>query len=203
LYVGGTFVTAGGVTVNRIAKWDVATSTWSALIYNTIGGVNDYVYSLAFDSTRNVLYVGGIFTTAGGVTVNRIAKWDVATSTWSALIYNTNIGVSANVNSSAFDSTNNVLYVGGVFTTAGGVTVNRIAKWDVATSTWSAVNLGITITIGGPPESLYFANNALYIGVTPNALSKICFPYFFKTFNNVSENYTNKVNGNSLYYYNN
>jgi len=38
-------------------------------------GMDKEVYALAFDSNGN-LYVGGSFTTAGGVTANRIAKWD-------------------------------------------------------------------------------------------------------------------------------
>ena len=85
--------------------------------------MNTSVSDIAFDSTNNVLYAGGLFTDAGGVTVNYIAKWNG--TTWSAL----GTGMNSSVNALAFDSTNNVLYVGGNFTTAGGVTVNRIVKY--------------------------------------------------------------------------
>lgn len=44
---------------SRIAKWN---STWSALD----AGCNNNVLALAFDSDDN-LYVGGDFTTAGGI----------------------------------------------------------------------------------------------------------------------------------------
>ncbi len=68
LYAGGGFTTAGGVTVNHIARWNG--TAWS-----TLGsGVNTEAYKLMCDSSGN-LYVGGDLSTAGGVTVNNIAKW--------------------------------------------------------------------------------------------------------------------------------
>ena len=80
------------------------------------------VYALAFDASGN-LYAGGGFTTAGGVSANRIAKWDG--SSWSAL----GSGMNSTVNALAVDASGN-LYAGGYFTTAGGVSANYIAKWD-------------------------------------------------------------------------
>jgi len=63
LYAGGSFTTAGGVTVNRIAKWDG--TAWSAL---GTGMDNDIsCIAIASDGT---LYAGGNFTTAGGVNLN-------------------------------------------------------------------------------------------------------------------------------------
>src|SRR5690606_2012417 len=81
LYAGGYFTTVGGITANNIARWDG--SSWSPLG----SGMNNSVYALTvFDDgsgTGPALYAGGAFTTAGGVTVNRIAKWDG--SSWSPL----------------------------------------------------------------------------------------------------------------------
>ena len=68
LYAGGGFTTMGGVTVNRVARWDG--TTWTALGSGTDGQV------LALVASGGNLYAGGVFTTAGGVTVNSIAKWD-------------------------------------------------------------------------------------------------------------------------------
>ena len=48
-------------------------------------------------------------------------------------------GVDGEVNALAVDASGN-LYAGGDFATAGGVTVNRIAKWDG--TSWSASGLG-------------------------------------------------------------
>ncbi len=130
LYAGGNFSAAGGAAVNNIAKWDVATSTWSVL--GT--GINSTVDALAFDTSGN-LYAGGYFSTAGGVSAHGIAKWNVATSTWSAL----GAGIrGGSVLALAFDSSGN-LYAGGNFSTPDGNS-RDIAKWDVSTSTWS--NLG-------------------------------------------------------------
>ncbi len=85
-------------------------------------GTNNLVNALVADSSGN-LYVGGNFTLAGGLAVNRIAKWNG--SVWSSL----GAGMDNNVQALALDS-NGHLYAGGAFTAAGGVTVNRIAKWN-------------------------------------------------------------------------
>ena len=128
LYAGGEFTTAGGVSANRIAKWDG--DSWLALG----SGMNNYVYTLAVDSTGS-LYAGGDFTTTGGVSANYIAKWDGLS--WSAL----GSGVNSEVHVFAVDSTG-TLYAGGEFTTAGGVSANRIAKWDG--ESWSALGSGVS-----------------------------------------------------------
>ena len=128
VYVGGSFASAGGVAnTSYIAKWNG--SSWSAL--GT--GMNGDVSALVYDSTNNVLYAGGTFTTAGGVTVNRVAKWNG--TSWTALGTTGVSGTSAAVYALAMDSSGNNLYAGGNFTTAGGVTVSNIAKWNG--SAWS------------------------------------------------------------------
>ncbi|GEM_PF-743030 len=168
LYAGGDFTQAGGVTVNRVAKWNG--SNWSSL--GT--GINSSVTSLAVDKNSN-LYAGGWFTQAGGIATNYVAKWNG--TTWSALgtgmpayvnalvvdsagnLYagggNSTTGFVAKWNGStwttigntnvrvyslAFDNSGN-LYAGGSFLQMGGNTVSYIAKWNG--STWSAVGNGI------------------------------------------------------------
>jgi hypothetical protein len=130
LYAAGNFITAGGETVNRIARWDG--TTWSALTGSNGTGMSGPVYALAeyHDGTSPALYAGGWFTTAGGETVNNIAKWDG--SDWSPLSGPNGTGVSHPVYTlSRFDDGSGPgLYAGGQFTTAGGRTVNHIAKWD-------------------------------------------------------------------------
>jgi hypothetical protein len=131
LYAGGSFTTAGGITVNRVAKWNG--TSWSSLG----GGVSSVVYALEVDTTGNV-YAGGNFTTADGLTVNRIAKWNG--TSWSSL----GAGTSSTVFALDLDASGN-LHVGGSFTTAGSVTANRIAKWDGGA--WSAVGTGFNSTV--------------------------------------------------------
>ncbi len=142
LIVGGEFTTAGGVTVNRIAKWNG--TNWSALGTGMNGSVRDLAVF------NNELYAVGLFTSAGGVTANRIAKWNG--STWSAL------GLGLNNSGYAIHVFGNALYVGGAFTTAGGITVNRIAKW---TGAWSALGSGTNSTVYAIND---FGNNLIVGG---------------------------------------
>ena len=87
----------------------VNAQTWNSLSV----GTNDAVGALCV--FNGDLYVGGAFTTAGGMGVNGLAKWNG--SSWAALPSTINNGVADLL---AFDS---VLYVGGTFTNAGGIRI--------------------------------------------------------------------------------
>ena len=124
VYAGGGFTTIGGISANRIAKWDG--STWSAL---GSGTTNGNVYSIAVSGTD--VYVGGSFTTIGGISANRLAKWNGFT--WSPL------GSGANEKVFALAVQGSNIYAGGMFTSMGGAAhTGYIAKWDG--SSWSAVS---------------------------------------------------------------
>jgi hypothetical protein len=129
LYAGGNFTTAGGVSANRIAKWDG--TAWSALG----SGMGGYVFALALDAADH-LYAGGWFTTVGGVSANHIAKWDG--STWSALD-STGNGMNGNASDLVMDGAGR-LYAGGAFTQAGGVVASHLARWDG--TSWSSLGSG-------------------------------------------------------------
>ncbi|HEX6886163.1 MAG TPA: HYR domain-containing protein [Planctomycetota bacterium] len=160
LYAGGRFSTMGGVSVNRIARWDGA--AWSSLA----GGANHWVHALAvFDDGLGdgpVLYAAGPFTAIGGVPASHVARWDG--SSWSAV----GGGVSHLVNALAvFDDSSGsgpALYAGGVFTAAGGNPAARIARWDG--TAWAGLALGLdddVLALGvhgdgsGPGAALYVA----------------------------------------------
>lgn len=138
LYVMGDFTTLGGQEMNRIAQWDG--ENWSSLGIGTAGSVRQAV--VFDDGTGPALYVGGVFQSAGNVPgTSRIARWDG--ENWTP--------VGGGVNSSIFamavydDGNGEALYVGGVFTTAGGTPVNRVAKWDG--QQWSALGSGVNSTM--------------------------------------------------------
>jgi len=131
IYIGGAFVYGpDGRRFGYIAKYTPSTSTWS-----TLGsGLNGVCNALTVDSAGNLI-AGGDFTTAGGITVNRIARWNG--TTWSAF----GTGFDASCRALAVHS-NGDIFAGGDFLTANGVTVNRIARWNG--STWVALGTGLS-----------------------------------------------------------
>ncbi len=184
LYAGGDFTIAGGVTVNKIAKWDG--SAWSALSGPAGTGTNREVEALVVhdDGGGPALFAGGSFTTAGGVTVHRIAKWDG--SAWSTLGGSGGSGLDGGLWALVVHDDGGgggpALYVGGSVTTAGGVTVDRIAKWDGAA--WSGlggpVGHGLNDTVDALAVYDGGSGPALYVGgwftgadgVTVNGIAK-------------------------------
>ncbi len=173
LYVGGSFAKAGGISANNIALWDPTARTWSALGSGTDNGVSGFVNAMVLDSSGN-LYVAGSFSTAGGKRVNSIAKWNG--TTWSALgagdYPGANSGVlssggsAGTINALAFDS-NGKLYVGGLFSYAGGTLVNSVAVWDG--SVWCALTTPSGIVgVSGTTPNVYAlaqaANGGMYLG---------------------------------------
>jgi len=139
LIAGGSFITAGGETVNRIARWDG--SAWHPFTAGGEIGVNGNVIDLTV--WNGDLIAGGSFTTAGGQTVNHIARWDG--STWNPFTSGGQIGVSSAVR--ALTVWNGDLSAAGHFETAGGQTVNRIARWDG--SAWHPFTSGGEIGVSG------------------------------------------------------
>lgn len=157
LYAGGTFTHAGGLPVTSLAKWDG--NVWAAVGSDLSDPVfsQAFVYALAASGTN--LYVGGDFATAGGVTVNNIAKWNGIE--WSALGSGTAGDSWPNVNALAVKG--DELYVGGEFTEAGGVAAHHIAKWDG--KVWSGLGAGLTFGFSHPGvDALSISGNDVYAG---------------------------------------
>lgn len=165
LYAGGSFISAGGLAANNIAKWNG--TSWSPLG----SGIDDpgQVYTLAAfeDGAGPALYAGGSFTSAGGVPANHVARWDG--SSWSPLGSGLSGLSNARVEALAVfdDGTGPALYVGGEFDSAGGVPVSKIAKWTG--NVWLPVGSGMS----GPVQVLAVyddgAGAALYAGGLFNA----------------------------------
>ncbi|MDF2436721.1 MAG: hypothetical protein K0Q95_1097 [Bacteroidota bacterium] len=159
IYVGGGFMDMDGVSARNIGKWNGI--SWSGLGSGTssVGGP-DFVTALYV--YNNELYVGGYFTLMNNIQVYRIAKWNG--TSWSTVGSGMNGGQSCNTcYVSAFMAFNGELYAGGIFSIAGGVPANNIAKWNG--TSWSAVGGGIN----GPVSSLIIYNGELYVGGSFNA----------------------------------
>lgn len=138
LYAGGEFTSAGGVAASHIAKWNG--TAWSTLGIGTDHPVRALtVYDDGLGGGP-ALYAGGEFSYAGGVWARRIAKWNGAV--WSALGLGMNNTVQAIAGFDDGSGAGPALYAGGVFTSADGITVNRIAKWNG--TAWSSLGSGLS-----------------------------------------------------------
>ena len=127
---------------------------WSALG----SGVDGSVFALAVTGTD--LYVGGVFTQAGGVVASRIAVYDTTATGdagWSAL----GSGVDNEVFALAVIGTD--LYVGGFFSQAGGSPASHIAVYDTTATDdtgWSALGSGVNNFVA----ALAVIDSDLYVG---------------------------------------
>lgn len=152
IYAGGFFTNAGGVPVNRIAKWDG--TNWSALGTGISGPAPFPGIVNAIAGVGTNLYVGGYFTSAGGIAAINIARWNG--SNWQP------VGLGVNDAVLALAASGDTLYVGGVFSSAGGTPANRIAKWDG--SNWSPLGSGIAGGLEPSVQALTISGTNLYAG---------------------------------------
>lgn len=137
LYIAGGFLFAGGVFSPGVARWDGA----SVASFGGVHGDSNTARALTVfdDGTGSALYVGGSFDNAGNVNgVGNIARF--GPMGWSALGSGANESVDALT--AHVESGVPVLVAGGLFTAIGGVSANRIARWQG--SSWSPVGLGVS-----------------------------------------------------------
>ncbi len=131
LYAGGAFNMIGALAVNYIAKWNGA--TWAVVTAGA--GFDSYVYALAIGLDGTV-YAGGVFHSADGDgTIQHIAK-----STDGAAWAMVGSAVPNNDVYSLATGEDGTIYAGGLFTTIGGISANRIARWNG--SAWAALGSG-------------------------------------------------------------
>lgn len=153
LYVGGSITSN---PFNSIAKWNG--TSWVTVGNGVLGGtsISERVMTLA--SIGGTLYVGGNYTSSGGLGARNISRF--AAGTWTPF-WGTGIDSSA----VAIAASGNDVYVGGTFGSAGTVTANKIAKWNSVTEVWSTLGTGITADNTGV-NAIAVAGNKVYAGGT-------------------------------------
>ncbi len=175
--VAGSFDSIGSSAFSRIAEYSdnrtwqpLGTGIQDGVVYST---VSTYIYSKGYTP---LLFAGGTFTMAGGLSVHRIAMWDG--SAWHSLGKGTDEGVDGSILAMAVIGDS--LFIGGNFTHAGGKLVNHIAIWNIDSSRWEQIiDNGVVGVDGGVAALLvpqykriiYVGGGFLNAGSTP--VSKI------------------------------
>lgn len=122
-YIAGDFTSVGGSSRNRIAKvtpGGALDATWAGP-----GTVSNRINAVGVQPNGKVV-VGGLFTTIGGVTRNRLARLNADGSL--DLSFNPNLN---NTVSTITIQPDGKILVGGTFTTMGGVACNRLIRLNV------------------------------------------------------------------------
>ncbi len=151
LYIGGDFTSAGGSTRNNLAAVNI--SSESAVLLSWNPNANGPVRAITADGGSGI-FVGGDFTTVGGVGRNRLAQVDLA----SAAVGNWNPNADSTVNAIALSGTN--VYVGGGFANVGGALRDSVAVIDKASGTvgtWDPGTDGIVHSIAITGSVAYVA----------------------------------------------
>lgn len=153
IYAGGAFTGS----VSYLAKYNPSTDSWQQIST----GINGPVYALKF--FKGKLYIGGEFTSAGGVTANNIACM-TSSGTFTAV----GGGFNGRVNCLYAAADSAYLYAGGQFSGdfANTTTLLHVAKFDL--TSWTTVGTGVSPVVNCMTQY----NSALYAG-TENSASPV------------------------------
>lgn len=150
LYATGGFTAIGGVAAEKVAKYNPTTGVWSAMGAGLTGGGSPEGNAICVADNGQV-YVGGQFTTAGGVACANIARWDGFQ--WRTV--GATSGLNNLVNAICKGKDGNTIYVGGQYTASNGgsVTYNNISSVNTTTNLFSQMGYGVNggvraITVG-------------------------------------------------------
>lgn len=150
----GDFTSIGGSALNRAARWDGSSLTG----FGT--GFNAWVFAMAYDYKRGIIYFGGNFTTANGVAANRIVQYTLSTGLFTAM----GTGMNNIVSALYVDPDTGDVYAGGAFTDSGRT---RAGRWDYSEQTWYSIGDGeggegfndTVNTITGDGNYIYFGGS--------------------------------------------
>lgn len=157
LLIGGDFTSIGGAVVQKIARFDQATNTWSSLFDptagdNASGPLGGGVYSIT--SFGDHIYIGGFIFNHDNPAWRYVRSYNTATSRWS----NVGEGLNDRVSSLVADGSG-MIYAGGGFTMSREAEVKGVARWNG--SVWEEVGGGV---VGDVRAIALAPDGTLYVG---------------------------------------
>lgn len=153
-YLGGIITFFGGMAVNRIIRLNADGSYDPS--FNVGSGFDNYVTTIVSDGMGGV-YVGGVFSSYKGITVNRLAHLNSDGSLDQNFVFTF---VGAEVKTLALSG--NFLFVGGTFSQINGIARNNIARIDIPSRSVSSWNPNINNSV----FSMVTNGTTLYVGGT-------------------------------------
>ena len=155
IWIGGNFTTVNGLSHVNVASVDASSGVVNSWPVSTNNTVNTLAMKTepTFPFTVTI-FAGGLFTQTNGVAKSRIASWDGGTGALNSFESNAN----GTVNTLAYTSCGlncGTLWVGGSFSSIGGVTRNRAATLDASTAAAKAWDPNVTgsvyvLSVGTP-----------------------------------------------------
>lgn len=155
IYAGGDFALMGGVANTlRLAYWNG--SAWTALSTGADNTVNALVMGL-----DERLYITGQFSNLGAVAALQIGNWDG--SVFRAM----GTGLNSTGGRALARGPNGLIYVGGIFTLAGGISgTSHIAQWNGVTFQGMGNGLGSDVlALSVDPQGIVYATGS-FAGVS-------------------------------------
>ena len=127
-------------------------------IFSYSTNINGLIYCIHNDTLTNTTFIGGNFSSVGGIPRNYIAAFN--SSTGALLPFNPNISSLFGGNVNCITSIGNKVLFSGNFNTVNSQPRNYFASVNFSNS---ALNTS-TLNIGGSINVLYSDNNKIYLG---------------------------------------
>lgn len=161
IYIGGEFTQLKNQNIYGLAKYDIKQKKWMSITNETASNYFGVVKSLKLDS--NNLYIGGNFIrTVGDVYLKNIAMYSISENKLFSIGVGEKNGTNSTVNTIL--KKDNYIYVAGLFTSAGNILANNIARYNTTTNQWEKLGDAGYNGTNGEINTLFIDDNKLYVG---------------------------------------
>ncbi len=143
IYTAGAFQRITNKSgIKTLARFNLETEQWETL--PGLDGSQGWVRSLDIDHEGN-LWVGGDFSSIGGVSARRIAKFNTATGQWSPLRDRNHPDEFGPVSGGAYATvrSGNYVYIGGFIFNSDNPAERYVRRFNLTTNTWETAGNGL------------------------------------------------------------